>query len=349
MVGIKESDNEYLLEKKVASGVKPLNYRHQLLFERKKLFKGQRVLTRKALQLWGYADDCREINKNYCIKLLKKQRFDIFEPTFFDSYFLPYLKDKPFVMTVHDMIPELFPEYFPRDDKQIEQKKVLCPLAAHIHVPSAKTKEDLVNVLNIAPEKISVIPHGKPEYMDDRCVAQPIFEFPYVLYVGDRYGYKNFSAFVHECALIIQRFPEVHVVCTGKDFNDEEKKIIATLGINANVIHRFVDEDTLRNLYHFASVFVYPSAYEGFGIPILEAFANDCPVMLNNASCFPEVAGDAAVYFDMSVKGDMYEKFISFYTSGLRQEMIQKGKTQAEKYSWKKSAELLTEIYQSLE
>lgn len=345
-IGIKESDNVYLREKNLVPKTKPLHYWHDLLFEGKKLFKGQRTLARKALGLMGHDNDCLQINKEYCIKLLKKQRFDVFEPTFFDSFFLPYLKDKPFVMTVHDMIPELFPEFFPKDDFQIVQKKKLCPLASHIHVPSEKTKEDLVNILPIDPEKVSVIPHGRPEY-DDTFLFQPIVDFPYLLFVGERDGYKNFSAFLGECSTVVKRFSEIHIVCTGRDFNEKEKKEIGELGLGEKVIHRFADEFVLRNLYHFAVAFVFPSAYEGFGLPILEAFANDCPVMLNNASCFPEVAGDAAVYFDMNRKGDMYEKFVALYMSGLNNEMIQKGRTRLEKYSWNQSAESLKNIYKS--
>ena len=106
----------------------------------------------------------------------------------------------------------------------------------------------------------------------------------------------------------------------------------------------------MRNLYHYAIAFVYPSAYEGFGIPILEAFANDCPVMLNNASCFPEVACEAAIFFDINKRADFYEKFMAFYQSGadMRERIIEKGRLQVEKYSWEKSADALMTIYRSL-
>lgn len=90
---------------------------------------------------------------------IKKQQFDIFEPTFFDPYFLPYLNGKPFVLTVHDMIPELLDV----DKPQAELKQLLCPLATHIHVPSQNTKDDLIRIMGIPSEKITVIPHGAPE------------------------------------------------------------------------------------------------------------------------------------------------------------------------------------------
>lgn len=350
MVGIKESDNVYLREKGLVKRIRPSHYRHNLLFESKKLFKGQRTLVRKTLKLWGETSDYLKTNEKYCVDLLNRQQFDVFEPTFFDSYFLPYLKDKPFVLTVHDMIPELYPRYFSKDDYQIVQKKVLCPLAAHIHVPSENTKRDLVNILDVNPEKITVVPHGRPEYTNKNSLTQPLFDFPYILYVGDRYGYKNYSSFLRECSRITMRFPEIRIVCTGKEFSVDEKREITDLNIGENVIHRFVDEESLRNLYNYAVAFIYPSSYEGFGIPILEAFANDCPVMLNSASCFPEIAGDAAIYFDINRDGDLYENFVKLYQSGNeeRTRMIELGRLRVKDYSWEKSAKMMFNIYKSL-
>ncbi len=78
----------------------------------------------------------------------------------------------------------------------------------------------------------------------------------------------------------------------------------------------FVDEQTLRSLYHYAELFVYPSLYEGFGLPLLEAMANDCPMAISNASCFPEIAGDAAAYFDPENMKDMREKIAGILQNG---------------------------------
>lgn len=349
IVGVKESDNVYLKGKAWAGKVRPQGYFHRRLFEGEKLFKGQRHLTEKTMGLLGYGARCQQMNRDYCVKLLEKQRFDVFEPTFFDSYFLPYLKGKPFVMTVHDMIPELFPQFFARVDFQIVQKRKLCPLASHIHVPSNKTKEDLVNIIGISPEKITVVPHGKPTRLNNSRVA-PYFGFPYILYVGDRFGYKNFAKFVRECSHVLRKFPDVKVVCTGKGFDDNEMKMFSSLGVLEKMEHVFASDGLMQNLYRHAVAFVYPSAYEGFGMPILEAFVNDCPVMLNDASCFPEIAGDAAVYFDMEKEGDFYEKFVGFYTAGteFREEMVRKGRNRSELFSWDKAAEQMVAIYDSL-
>lgn len=339
-VGLKESNNAYIKK----TGLKPLHYTHNIYFNGKKWFKGQRTLTRKIMRIAGHENDGLNINQEYCIKLLKKQQFDIFEPTFFDPYFLPYLNGKPFVLTVHDMIPELLDV----DKPQAELKQLLCPLATHIHVPSQNTKDDLIRIMGIPSEKITVIPHGAPEIPPKR---KPIFDFPYLLYVGARWSYKNFEPFIKECAYIISRSPNLHVACTGESFSDEEIALLSKLKIQEQVISMpHITEDQLQALYQHAVAFVYPSAYEGFGIPILEAFVNGCPVLLNNASCFPEVGGDAAIYFDINRRDDLAEHLEAFLQAPEQDkaDLIARGRERAKLFSWEESARKLSEVYKTI-
>lgn len=339
-LGLKESDNAYIEQ----PGIKPLHHTHNKYFNGRKWFKGQRTLTRRIMQAAGHENDGLNINQEYCIKLLKKQQFDIFESTFFDPYFLPYLNGKPFVLTVHDMIPELLDV----DKPQAELKQLLCPLATHIHVPSQNTKDDLIRIMGIPSEKITVIPHGAPEIPPKR---KPIFDFPYLLYVGARWSYKNFEPFTTECTDIISQHPDLNVICTGEPFSDEELKMLCKLGIREHVVNMpHVSEEQLQALYQHAIAFVYPSAYEGFGIPILEAFVNGCPVLLNNASCFPEIGGDAAIYFDINRKGDLSEHIMELlqYSEEGRQQIINKGTQRAKCFSWEESAHKLKQIYENI-
>lgn len=339
-IGLKESDNAYI----ELPGLKPLHYTHNKYFSGKKWFKGQRTLTRKIMRVAGHENDGLKINQEYCIKLLKRQQFDIFEPTFFDSYFLPYLNGKPFVLTVHDMIPELLDV----DEPQAKQKKFLCPLATHIHVPSQNTKDDLIRIMRIPSEKITVIPHGSPDIPPQK---EPLFDFPYLLFVGARWSYKNFEPFITECAHVISHSPNLHVVCTGETFSDEEIALLYKLRIREHVISMpHITEDQLQALYQHAVAFVYPSAYEGFGIPILEAFVNGCPVLLNNASCFPEVGGDAAIYFDINNRGDLTEHLEAFLQTPEqdRKDLIARGKEQAKLFSWEESARKLSDVYKTI-
>ena len=339
-VGLKESDNAHFELPKL----NPLHYTHDKIFGGKKWFKGQRTLTRKLMQIAGYYNDGLNINQEYCIKLLKRQQFDIFEPTFFDPYFLPYLKGKPFVLTVHDMIPELLDV----DKPQAELKQIVCPLATHIHVPSQNTKNDLIRIMGIPSEKITIIPHGAPEIPPQR---KHLFNFPYLLYVGARWSYKNFEPFITECAYVISQYPDLNVVCTGDPFSDEELALLSNCNIQEHVICTpHISEDQLQALYQHAVAFVYPSSYEGFGIPILEAFVNGCPVLLNNASCFPEIGGDAAIYFEINRKGDLAEQIIKLmrYSKENRQKIIHKGLQRAQCFSWQDSARELMQVYETI-
>ena len=347
IVGVKESDNVYIKDKNIVEGLRPYGYRFQKWFGHEQLFHGEDRIKRFVFKLANYN---LYPNEDYCLRLLRGQQFDVFHPTYYSSYFLKYLKDKPFVLTVHDMMPELFPEYFARNDFQIVQKKLLCPLAAHIHVPSMQTKNDLVNILNISPEKITVIPHGFSPSKIDGQKGNRLIGLPYVLYVGTRSEYKNFIHFVVECSKIIKDFPEIQLVCTGPEFNVEERDLFIALGISKNVKHFYASEDELNNLYQNAIAFVCPSLYEGFGMPVLEAFANHCPVMLNNTSCFPEVAGDAAIFFEMKDgKSDFYDKFKYLYelSEEDRESLINKGIERLSLYSWDKSAAMLEEVYKN--
>lgn len=279
--------------------------------------------------------------------VLKKGDFDIFHPTFFDDYFLPFLGKKPFVITVHDMIPEIFSI----DKHQVEQKLAIIPKATHIIAVSERTKQDLVRIMHVPEEKVSVIYHGSDEEPYTPSTTAPIAE-EYILFVGTRYEYKNFKAFCKSCVGILKRHPQLKIVCTGVPFSPEEIQFFESLGIKERMVHKFVQtRQELFDLYHYALTFVYPSLYEGFGIPILEAYKADCPVMLNRASCFPEIAGDAAVFFDLnSEKSDFEEQFETLYrlTGDERGELIQRQRERMKLYSWSKSAAQLADVYKDV-
>jgi len=282
---------------------------------------------------------------------IKKGDYDIFHPTFFSPYFLPYLKDKPMVLTVHDMITELFPNYFPSTDNQVVWKKIVIPRADHIVTVSEQTKRDLQHFFNVPDNKITVIYHGAEQTPYIPAKEKP-YEGDYILYVGDRWLYKNFLPFVKHVSPILKRHKNLNVICTGRAFNDEELQVIKESGIADRFVQIYVKSDQdFMDLYHNAICFVYPSEYEGFGIPILEAYKADCPVMLNHASCFPEIAGDAAVYFHMKDgKSDFEEQFETLYhlNSNEREALLQKQRERLTLYTWEKSAQQLAEVYKKL-
>lgn len=293
-------------------------------------------------------DRSPQINVLESIKQLKKGDFDIFHPTFYSPYFLKYIKNKPVILTVHDMITELYPNYFPRTDNQVIWKKQVIPRADHIIAVSECTKRDLQRIFNIPESKITVIYHGTDKSNYVPSPKGPV-EDEYILYVGDRWLYKNFGRFVKSVVDVLNTHKHLNVVCTGSPFNYDEIQLLKENNVYERFIQRFIKTDQeLLDLYHNAIAFVYPSEYEGFGIPILEAYKADCPVMLNNASCFPEIAGDAAVYFEMNDKQSNFaEQFETLYhfSSVEREELIKKQRQQLAKYTWDKAAQQLAEVY----
>jgi len=280
------------------------------------------------------------------IEKIKKNDFDVFHPTFYDTYFLDYLK-RPFVLTVHDLIYEQTKALFNQTD-QIEQRKILCPKAAKIIAISQNTAEDLQKYYNIPDSKISVIYQAISGNYNTRRSIPSIFNFKYTLYVGARFSYKNFGWMIENIADYLKN-SDLKLVCTGNHFSKAEKSKINKLHINDKVIHIYADKSQMGSLYNNAECFIYPSLYEGFGLPILEAFTNECPMLLSKASCFPEIASDAALYFEIGNKESFIRNLDSVIKNDdLQKQLIERGKERLNFFSLKKRAEQTLEVYKSV-
>jgi len=276
----------------------------------------------------------------YC---LKKQDFDVFHPTYYDDYFLEYIGNKPFVLTIHDMIHELYPELL-NDSSLSMRKKKLAEKAAYIIAVSENTKKDIINILNIPEEKITVVYHASPLLKNQVKIQR--LPSKYFLFVGARNAYKNFAFFVYAIAPVLKEQRDIHVVCTGNKFNQDEIQIFKDLDVEANFTNVFVDEDEWFEIYNNAIALIFPSYYEGFGIPILEAFEASCPVLLSNSSCFFEIAQDAAVYFSPKNIKQLRKQIKAIIDNSiLRQDLIYKGKSRVLDFTWQKSANQTSEIY----
>jgi glycosyltransferase involved in cell wall biosynthesis len=285
------------------------------------------------------------VSKSY----LRKQLFDLFHPTYYDIYFLHYLKNKPFVLTVHDMIHEKFKGMFFKEDKTIQYKKLLIEKATKIIAVSENTKNDLINILNVKKEKIEVVYHGYSLLPKVEKIKIVIPE-DYMLFVGYRGGYKNFDALVESVAELLKKNRNLFIICVGGgNFNSFENSKLVDMNIKKQVLQFNADDDTLAYLYKNAIALIFPSLYEGFGMPILEAFSCGCPVICSNSSSFPEVAGDAAKYFNpydkVSIKC-VIEKVVN--SVDLRKRMIEKGKKRLENFSWKQTAIKTKKVYEEV-
>jgi len=295
----------------------------------------------------------RFLNKRINKRVISDKKYDIFHPTYYDPYFLDYIGDKPFVLTIYDMIYEVFPEDFPDSCAVSFKKRLLAEKSAKIIAISENTKRDIIKFYGIDEKKIDVVYLGGlgPSAMSGghESTRSGIPE-RYVLFVGNRKGYKNFYNFAKAFSLMAGKDSSLCLVCAGGGgFGRHEKSLFKELSLETRVFQVQADDMTLRFLYKNARVFVFPSLYEGFGIPILEAFASGCPVAVSNTSCFPEIARDAAEYFDpLSVESIKNAIEGLSQNEDKRRKLTERGSDRAKEFSWKETAERTKRVYQSV-
>ncbi len=319
------SENEYLKEKKIVKIIRSLSDMN--FYEKRKIL--------------------RNINKILFLYKCWRKDFDLVHPTYYDPYFLDHIGEAPFVVTVHDMIHELYPQFFKAGDVTMTtaHKKLLCEKAAKIIAISENTKNDIVEIFNIDPSKIEVVYHGVSFVVSDNFNTLDL-PSKYILFTGNRTCYKNFDRFAEAFSKLDK---EYHLVCTGSKFSKEENALIDKLSIKDRIHVMYVSDKELVEIYSRAELFVFPSEYEGFGLPILEAFATNCPIALSNASCFPEIAEDAGVYFDpLDVESIFSAMKQVLENDVIKKMLIKNGKKQLAKFSWKRAAEETSAVYKSV-
>lgn len=277
-------------------------------------------------------------------KYLSKNKIDIFHETYYATFKIKGNFKK--IITVHDFIHEKFSDFFPDAQVQIERKKNAIMSADHIICISNNTKKDLLDMYNIKQDKVSVVYHG----VNDFGVGDNSFEIkmkrPFVLYVGERKFYKNFKNLL--LAFNKYKLYETHdLMCFGGgSFSKTEMDIIHRLNLSAFVIHFSGDDQVLSFLYKNADCFVYPSLYEGFGMPVLEAMKFNCPVVASSTSSIPEIAENAILYFDPYEFEDIGLKIKNIISNKkLRDSYIELGKNQVAKFSWQKCALETSKVY----
>ena len=210
--------------------------------------------------------------------------------------------------------------------------------------PYFKKTKDIFHNHSIIHEKKERVIYGD-EVLPIDTLQQVAEKQDYILFSGQRGGYKNFNKFIEAVAPLLIRYG-LRLICTGQSFNNEEVKLLCQNKIEDRVISKFVSESELQDIYAKALLFVFPSLYEGFGIPILEAFASGCPAILSNSSCFPEIAEDAAVFFDPYSVEDMRQTIEkTLLDSSLQSALMKKGYERIKYFSWEKTATQTYELY----
>lgn len=293
-------------------------------------------------------DFIRKKNQALSVQSIRVSDFDIFHPTYYNEYFLAALESvhKPFVLTIHDMTLEKLCS----KDPSLFIKRRLIQGAVGIIAISENTKKDIIEMELVPPERIQVIYHGADSsFCSYICSPKGMRWDNYLLFVGARHKYKNFDRLLIVFEALTQKDKDLRLICTGSSFTQEEKSRLNYLGISEKVKSISCRDSELAWLYKHARAFVFPSLYEGFGFPILEAFQMSCPTALSTTSCFPEIAGDAAAYFNPNDDDSMYETLLELLSSPLFcQDLVKKGKLRLSCFSWNKTAWQTAELYRSL-
>lgn len=281
----------------------------------------------------------------YSIYELKKQSYDVFHQTDYNPYCIDILKKRniPFVTTCHDLN---FATVNKCNYLMNWQKKSMINADAIIAI-SENTKKELIDLWNIDEKKIHVVYHGVNNIINDNY--NRIIEEPYILFVGTRFAFKNFINLLLAFEKLSHKYKDLKLVCVGSKFDKNEIKKIGELKLSNKVKQMSVSDIDLNNLYHFAEAFIYPSISEGFGLPLLEAMANNCPVICSNTSCFPEIAHDAAMYFSPFNIDSIYCAIENVLLSSSVKERLRKnGKERVSLFTWDKSVESHLKVYKSL-
>ena len=288
-------------------------------------------------------------NKQYSKYLIKSSDFDIFHPTYYNPYFINKIK-KPYVLTVHDMIHELMPEYFNTNDQVSYQKRLCVEKASHIIAISETTKTDLINILGISDDKITVIHHGYKYHNITTNHLSNEQNGDYLLFVGDRAGYKNFTNFLSAIAPLLLERNNLRLICAGGgSFQSMERELLLRLKLTEKVTQISASEAQLHQLYANAILFVFPSLYEGFGLPLLEAFQQDCPIIASDNACFREILGNAGNYFDPLSHSEILNKVKKLVDDTLlRNELVIHGKRRLKDFTMQECMDKTINVYRNL-
>jgi glycosyltransferase involved in cell wall biosynthesis len=297
------------------------------------------------------ADAAVALNGLLARRQLRAWQPDVVHETYFSNK-RSGSNNTPTVLTVFDMIGELGLDAQIPTPAELKRSKKYAAVkrADHVICISEHTRQDLIRLYEVAPEKTSTIHLGcelnvlakKKDSSADR---------PFLLYVGLRSGYKNFTRFVQAVAACVQLKERFDIVAFGGGpFSQAEQALIQELGLRFDQVRQLNGNDTeLAEHYRGASALVYPSCYEGFGLPPLEAMANHCPVVSSYASAMPEVIADAAEFFDPLDLDGIASAIQNVVQSQARtNDLIAKGLIRVQQFTWQTCAAQHLALYRKI-
>lgn len=282
------------------------------------------------------------------------------------NWSFPFNKKVPSILTVHDVIPFTFREAMVWYRNVFLYKpgiRTACRLNTLVATVSEFSKSDIVEKVGLSADKIRVIPNGlrepspPDEDLDQEIEQRYGLEYGFILNVGGIHERKNVNGLIRAFAKLVkeEKYPGKLVITgsvSGAPYQEKMKRIIdetlVDTGMQAKVVFTgFIPDTELDSLLRRASMLVYPSFYEGFGIPILEAMRVRTPVITSNLTGMPEVAGDAAILINPH-DADQIRVQMSrlLQDQNLREELANNGIKKAATYSWQKTSELYLDLYQ---
>jgi glycosyltransferase involved in cell wall biosynthesis len=274
---------------------------------------------------------------------------DVFHPTNYYSLTLrkPNEHGCPSVITVYDFTVELFPDHVASaQESAAKQREAILSADALICI-SHHTRQDLLERFPHCEDKITVTHLAGDLDISLSYGSEKIPEQPYFLFVGSRSKYKNFEGLLHAFA----RLEGAAVLAVaGSPWNEGELALLEKLKIAGQVEHLGrVSDAHLAKLYRCSLAFVYPSFYEGFGIPPLEAMNCETVVIAANTSSIPEVVGNSALLFDPHQEDELTERLQAVYRGEVnRAKLIEQGRERALLFSWEKTCEMTTQVYKKI-
>jgi glycosyltransferase involved in cell wall biosynthesis len=296
---------------------------------------------------------------------LRRQNVDLVHVPHHEA---PLFTPSKLVVTVHDCVHLLFPQ---EDSSKLQtyrsylRTKKVVQKAKHVFAVSRSTKQDLLNIYNLPESKISVVHNALDERFafhhtpEERKHVLERYQLkdPFILYSGKIRAHKNLHRLIEAFAVLKSdladddRYRNLKLIIIGDELSKHQYLRLTVIRSGAQQDVRFfgfVPYPILRVFYQCASLFAFPSLYEGFGLPPLEAMANRTPVIASNTSSLPEVLDEAALLINPENVFDIARGMkLILFDDVLRQKLIQKGIEQVAKFSWKVAAQKVVETYES--
>jgi glycosyltransferase involved in cell wall biosynthesis len=293
--------------------------------------------------------------EQFCLpfELLRNKVDVLFSP----SYSMPFFSPVRTVVTIHDITYEVSPEWFHPKERLKMQKttRIAARRANMIIADSESTRRDIIRYYKVAPEKVKVIYLGHdPNFKSIRSKSDIKHKHgvkkKLVLYVGSIFSRRNIPVLIRSFEKVSRETKNCQLMLIGEDrayppFNLNE--LIESLNLKDKIIRLdYVPEEDLVFLYNAADVFVYPSSYEGFGLPVLEAMTCGTPIVTSNFSSLPEIVADAGLLVDPTNTEELKEALLKILSDKeVAKTLSKRGKERAELFTWKKTAEKTLQVF----